>query len=131
MEITTGKVALFFTFMAIFISCLGLLGLASFTAERRTKEFGVRKVLGASVANLIMLLCKDFTKLVFIAIVLSFPVAYFLCITFLEQYVFHTDLNPWMFVITAIMILLLSLITVTIQSARATLRNPASSLRTE
>ena len=131
MEITTGKIALVFTFMAIFISCLGLLGLASFTAERRTKEFGVRKVLGATVANLIMLLCKDFTKLVLIAIALSFPIAYYLCLTFLEQYVFHTQLNLWVFVITGVLILLLSLITVTIQSARATLRNPATSLRTE
>ena len=131
MEITTGKLALVFTVMAIFISCLGLLGLASFTAERRTKEFGVRKVLGASVANLIMLLCKDFTKLVLIAIVLSFPIAYYLGLAFLEQYVFHTQLNVWAFVITGVLILVLSLVIVTFQSARATLRKPASSLRTE
>ena len=130
-ETTTGKLAICFTVIAVFISCLGLFGLASFTAERRTKELGVRKVLGASVSNLLALLCGDFAKLVLIALVLGTPVAYFITHAFLSQYVFRTEINLWVFGITGFAILLIAILTVVFQSLKAAITNPVNSLRTE
>jgi hypothetical protein len=130
-EITTGKLAAGFTLIAILISCLGLFGLASFTAERRTKELGIRKVLGATASNLVALLCSDFTRLVFIALVIATPVAYFLADLFLSQYAFHAELSLWIFVATGAAILLIALLTVIFQSVKAAISNPVHSLRTE
>jgi ABC-type antimicrobial peptide transport system permease subunit len=130
-ERTTGRLAVFFTVIAIFISCLGLFGLASFTAERRTKEIGVRKALGASVFDLVRLLCADFTKLILIALAVGCPIAFYLMSQFLEQYTFHTDLNVWVFAITGGSILFIALITVIFQSTKAALANPVLSLRSE
>jgi putative ABC transport system permease protein len=130
-EQTTGRLAVCFTVIAIFISCLGLFGLASFTAERRTKEIGVRKALGASVFDLVALLCKDFTKLILLALVVGCPIAFYLMSQFLEQYIYHTELSGWIFLITGVSILLIALVTVIFQSARAALANPVTSLRTE
>ena len=130
-ETTTGKLAICFTVIAVFISCLGLFGLASFTAERRTKELGVRKVLGASVSNLLTLLCGDFAKLVLIALVIGTPVAYFITHAFLSQYVFRTEINLWVFGITGFAILLIAILTVVFQSLKAAITNPVNSLRSE
>lgn len=130
-EITTGKLATCFTVIAIFISCLGLFGLASFTAERRTKELGIRKILGATVSNLVTLLCSEFTKLVFFALVVACPIAYFATDMFLSQYAFRTELSPWIFVITSLGIVILALLTVIFQSIKAAISNPVKSLRTE
>ena len=130
-EATMGKLSLSFTVVAIIISCLGLFGLAAFTAERRVKELGVRKVLGATVFNLITLLCGDFAKLVFIALVAGIPVAWYLTHEYLTSYTFHAELTIWVFALPALGILLLTLITVGYQSTRAAMRNPATSLRNE
>ncbi|HYG20920.1 MAG TPA: ABC transporter permease [Ohtaekwangia sp.] len=130
-EAMIGQLSLSFTVVAVLISCLGLFGLASFTAERRMKELGIRKVLGASVINLIALLCGDFTKLVAIALLIAFPVAWYVTDQYLGTYAFHTELNAWLFIFPAIGILLLSLFTVGYQSARAAMGNPVNSLRSE
>jgi putative ABC transport system permease protein len=130
-EMTIGKLSAVFTIIAIFISCLGLFGLASFMTERRAKEIGVRKVLGASVSTLVMMLCKDFTRLVLIAIVVGCPVAYYIMNRFLEQYAFHTEFGLTVFILTAVVMLGIALATVIFQSAKAALANPVRSLRSE
>ncbi|HZI25696.1 MAG TPA: FtsX-like permease family protein, partial [Chryseolinea sp.] len=130
-ETTTGKLAVCFTVIAVFISCLGLFGLASFTAERRTKELGVRKVLGASVSDVVTLLCSDFTKLIFIALLLGTPLAYYISQAFLSQYVYHTEIKFWIFGITGMGILFLAISTVIFQSLKAALTNPVNALRSE
>lgn len=130
-EITTGKLATFFTLMAIFISCLGLFGLASFTAERRTKELGIRKILGATFPNLIALLCSDFTRLILISLVIACPAVYYISTSFLARYAFHTDLGLSIFVMTAVGIFFLALLTVIFQSVKAARANPVNSLRAE
>jgi hypothetical protein len=130
-ETTTGKLAVCFTVIAVFISCLGLFGLASFTAERRTKELGVRKVLGASVSDLVTLLCGDFTKLIFIALLVGTPLAYFITQAFLAQYVYRTPVHLWIFAATGIGILALAIVTVIFQSLKAAVTNPVNSLRSE
>ncbi|HEY9045025.1 MAG TPA: ABC transporter permease [Ohtaekwangia sp.] len=130
-EQVMGKLSLSFTVVAVLISCLGLFGLASFTAERRMKELGVRKVLGASVSNLIVMLCSDFAKLVTVALVIGFPVAWYLMDKYLEGYTFHTSISIWVFILPAIGILTLTIVTVGYQSARAALSNPVKALRSE
>ncbi|WP_079690423.1 ABC transporter permease [Ohtaekwangia koreensis] len=126
-----GKLSLSFTLVAIMISCLGLFGLASFTAERRMKEIGVRKVLGASVINLIYLLCSDFTKLILLALLVALPAAWYLANEYLGGYTFHAELSVWIFILPSIGILLITLLTVGYQSARAAMNNPVNSLRSE
>lgn len=130
-EAVIGKLTFSFTVVAILISCLGLLGLASFTAERRMKELGVRKVLGASAINLIILLCNDFAKLVVIALLISVPIAWYLTNDYLNGYAFHTELNVLDFALPALGIALLTLLTVGHQSLKAVMGNPADSLRSE
>jgi predicted lysophospholipase L1 biosynthesis ABC-type transport system permease subunit len=129
--ITTGKLTTAFTLIGIFVSCLGLFGLASFTAERRTKELGIRKVLGATVSNLVTLLCSDFLKLVFIALAIATPLAYFLGESFLNQYAFRVEMSIWMFVAVASGIIGLAVVTVIFQSLKAAITNPTHSLRSE
>jgi putative ABC transport system permease protein len=130
-DLMVGKLAAVFTGMTIFISCLGLLGLASYTTERRTKEIGVRKVLGASVMRIVAMLCRDFVVLVLAALVVGCPLAWYVMTKFLDQYKFHTDLDPWTFVITAAGIVLIALLTVSYRSIRAALSNPVKALRSE
>ncbi len=130
-EAMIGKLSLSFTVVAIIISCLGLFGLASFTAERRMKELGVRKVLGASVLNLITMLCNDFVKLVLAALFFALPAAWYIAREYLSGYVFHAELSIWAFAFPAIGILLLTVVTVAYQSARAAMNNPVNILRSE
>ncbi len=120
-----------FAFMAIIISCLGLFGLASYTAERRTKEIGVRKVLGASVASLMNLLNREFVILVGVSCLLAFPFSYWMMENWLSDYKYRIDINPWVFVIAGIMALAIALFTVSSQALRAALTNPTKSLRDE
>ena len=96
-EILIGKLANYFTIVAIIISCLGLFGLASFTAEQRTKELGIRKVLGASVSNLVMLLTKDFTWLVLVAFIIAAPVAFYFLNEWLSKFEFSISMGPGVF----------------------------------
>jgi putative ABC transport system permease protein len=130
-EERVGKLAGFFTLLAIFISCLGLFGLASFVAEQRTKEIGVRKVLGASVFNLWRLLSKEFVLLVVIALLVSIPVAYYFMHNWLQDFEYRTNISGWVFVIAGISALLVTLVTISYQSIKAALMNPVKSLRTE
>lgn len=126
-----GKLASFFTIFAIFISCLGLFGLASFVAEQRTKEIGIRKVLGASVANLRQMLSLDFVALVVVACVLAIPVAYYFLQEWLLSFPYHTEMAWWVFAGSAGGAIALTLLTVSYQAIRAAMANPVKSLRSE
>jgi putative ABC transport system permease protein len=115
----------------IFIACLGLFGLATYTAEQRIKEIGVRKVLGATVFNLTTLQSKDFLKLVFIAILIAFPVAWWGANRWLQEYAYHIDIEWWMFAFGSMMAVTIALLTVCYQAVKAALMNPVKALRTE
>jgi putative ABC transport system permease protein len=121
----------YFGLLAILISCLGLFGLAAFTAEQRTKEIGVRKVLGASVASIVGLLSKDFLKLVVIALLLSSPLAWWAVSKWLGTFVYSTPLNWWVFALAGLLAISIALLTVSFQSVKAALMNPVKSLRSE
>ena len=126
-----GKLASGFAILAILISCLGLFGLASFVAEQRTKEIGVRKVLGASVTNLWALLSKDFLILVIISFGIATPIAWYALNNWLQKYEYHTDMSWWIFAIAGLGALAVTLLTVSFQSIKAALMNPVRSLRSE
>ena len=126
-----GKLATFFAILAIFISCLGLFGMSSFVAEQRTKELGVRKVLGASVFNLWRLLSKDFIWLVAISLGISTPVAYYFMNKWIQQFEYRTGIEWWTFVLAGLGAILITILTVSFQSIKAALANPVKSLRTE
>src|SRR6266536_3409922 len=123
-EVRVGKLATFFAALAIFISCLGLFGMASFVAEQRTKEIGVRKVLGASVFNLWKLLSKDFVMLVSISLIIAVPVAYYLMDNWLQNYEYRTTLAWWIFASAGFGALLITLLTVSFQSIKVAMANP-------
>lgn len=130
-ELRIGKLASFFTLLAILISCLGLFGLSAFVAEQRTKEIGIRKVLGASAVNLWQLLSKDFTLLVLISCFIAIPVAYHVLQGWLDGYEVKTQLYWWVFAIAGAGALLVTLITVSFQAIKAAMANPVKSLRSE
>lgn len=130
-EQVVSQLANFFALLAIFISCLGLLGLATFTAEQRTKEIGIRKVLGASVSSVVGLLVKDFLKLVLLAIVISSPLAWWTMHAWLQGFAYRIDLAWWMFAWAGLLAIGIALLTVSFQSVKAALMNPVKSLRTE
>jgi ABC-type antimicrobial peptide transport system permease subunit len=130
-EMTIGKLADYFTGIAIFISCLGLYGLASFTVERRTKEISIRKVFGAPVSKLVSLLSKEFAWLILIAILFGSPIAWYLMNEFLSSYAFHVDMGYQVFILTAAGIFVLALLTVAYKSIHASMCDPAKSLRNE
>jgi putative ABC transport system permease protein len=115
----------------IFIACLGLFGLATYSAEQRVKEIGVRKVLGATMVNLVSLLSMDFIKLVLIANAIAFPIAWWGTNRWLEEYAYHIDLKWWVFLLAAILATMIALLTVSYQAFRAAMSNPVKSLRTE
>ncbi|HEY9048129.1 MAG TPA: FtsX-like permease family protein [Ohtaekwangia sp.] len=125
------NLSLVFTFIAIVISCLGLFGLASFTAERRTKELGIRKVLGANVRQLISMLCYDFMRLVLISLIIGVPFAWFIMDDFLSGYTYRTEITWFVFALTAFMLLAIAMITVVWQALRAATTNPVESLRAD
>jgi len=126
-----GKLALFSTVLAMFISCLGLFGLSSFMAERKTKEIGIRKVLGASVTNLWRMLSKDFVVLVVISCTISIPLAWYGMNIWLEKYEYRTTLSWWIFAFSGVGALMITLLTVSFQAIKAALINPVNSLRSE
>jgi putative ABC transport system permease protein len=130
-EKITGSLALGFTVMAIIISGLGLLGLAAYTAERRRKEISIRKTLGASVASIVSMISGDFIKLSFIATIIGCPVAYYLMQKFLDGYAYHTELRWDLFLITAVSVLIISLLTIIFQVIKAAVANPVDALRNE
>jgi len=130
-EAIIGKLATIFTLLAIFIACLGLFGLAAFTAEQRTKEIGVRKVLGASVTSIVGLLSKDFLKLVLIAIVMATPVAWWVMHEWLQAFSYQVNMSWWIFGLAGVLAVIIALITISFQSIKAALMSPAKSLKSE
>ena len=130
-EVLTGTLAKYFAIIAIFISCLGLLGLATFLAEQKTKEIGIRKVLGASITNLIGLLSKDFLMLVGLGLVIGIPVSYYVLSGWLSNFAYKIDLSWWMFMIPVLAAIVIAGLTVGAQAIRAAITNPIQSLRSE
>ncbi|HSD64691.1 MAG TPA: ABC transporter permease [Ignavibacteriaceae bacterium] len=130
-EQRTGQIFSIFSILAIFIACLGLLGLAAYTAEQRTKEIGIRKVLGATVSEIILMLTKEFTKWVLIANIIAWPAAYFLMNGWLENFAYRINLNIWVFILSGILALLIAVLTVSYQAIKAAITNPVESLRYE
>lgn len=130
-EAQLGKIVSYFTALAIFIACLGLFGMASFAAEQRTKEIGIRKVLGASVSGVIALLSRDFTRLVFWGFMIAAPLAYFAMNRWLADFAYRIALGPSVFLFAGIAALVIALLTVSYQSIKAALTNPVEALRYE
>ncbi len=128
---TMGKVLSVFTALSVAVACLGLLGLAMFTAERRIKEIGIRKVLGASVQNVVAMLSLEFVKLVVIASVLAFPVAWYAMNNWLQDFAYRTSISWWIFVVASVLTTSVTLITISFQSVKAAIANPVKSLRSE
>jgi ABC-type antimicrobial peptide transport system permease subunit len=130
-EMLMSKLARVFAALAIVISCLGLFGLAAYTAERRTKEIGIRKVLGASVPGIAGLLSKDFLQLVLLSCLIAFPVAWWVMYNWLQDFQYRVNIHWWVFVAAAVLAILIALITISFQAVKAALTNPVKSLRTE
>jgi ABC-type antimicrobial peptide transport system permease subunit len=126
-----GKLSGIFAVLAVFISCLGLFGLASFVAEQRTKEIGIRKVAGASVFSLWKMLSADFVVLVIIACGIAIPIAYYFLTAWLQQYEYRTEIPWWIWVLTILAALIMTLLTVSYQTLKAASMNPVQSLRSE
>ncbi len=131
MENLIGRLAGIFAGLAMFISCLGLFGLAAYMAEQRTKEIGIRKVLGASVGQLVALLGKEFIVLVLVSCVIASPVAFYFLQHWLDGYYYRIQLGPGVFIVSAAMAIVITIITISFQALRAALMNPIESLRTE
>ncbi len=130
-EQRTGRIVLYFSVLAVLISCLGLFGLAALTTEQRIKEIGIRRVLGASVGVVVALLSKDFLKLVILAILLASPIAYYFMQQWLTNFAYRLDMQWWMFVAAGVAALSIAFLTVGFQSVKAALANPVKSLRSE
>jgi ABC-type antimicrobial peptide transport system permease subunit len=126
-----GKLAGLFAGLAIFISCLGLFGLAAYIAEQRTKEIGIRKVLGASVSQVWLLLSKDFIVLVLISCVIASPVAFYFLQNWLQKYNYRVNIGVSVFIVSAVIAILITIVTISFQAIRAAIANPVKSLRTE
>lgn len=127
----TANTAAIFSLLAIFIACLGLFGLAAFTAEQRTKEIGIRKVLGASVSGITELLTRDFLKLILLAILIATPIAWWVMNKWLTDFVYRIQIAWWVFVLAGLVAIIIALITISFQSIKAATANPVKSLRTE
>ncbi|MBO9634011.1 MAG: ABC transporter permease [Chitinophagaceae bacterium] len=130
-EQRTGKISLAFSLLAVLIACLGLFGLAAYAAEQRTKEIGIRKVLGASVTGIVQMLSKDFLKLVILATLIAFPFAWWAMDRWLQHFAYRSDISWWIFAGTAGITLMIAILTVSFQAIRAALLNPVKSLRNE
>jgi putative ABC transport system permease protein len=126
-----GMILGIFACLTIFVACLGLFGLATFTAEQRTKEIGIRKVLGASVSGVVSLLTKDFLKLVFIAFVIASPISWYIMNRWLQDFEYRIQVQWWLFVLAALLSVLITLFSVSFKAIKAAIANPVKSLRTE
>jgi len=122
---------LFGALLTIFISCIGLFGLSVLSAEKRTKEIGIRKVLGASVQNIVTTLSTDFVKLVVFALVIASPIAYLAANKWLQNFPYRITINSWMFIGSALLVVFVALFTVSFQAIKAAIANPVNSLRSE
>ncbi|MEM6700526.1 MAG: FtsX-like permease family protein, partial [Bacteroidota bacterium] len=130
-ESRAGKLFLLFALIAIIISCLGIFGLATYTAERRFKEISIRKVLGASVSSIVHLLSKDFLQLVIFALVIAVPIAWYFMDGWLSNFAFRIDMDWWVFALSGFVAIVIAFITVGLQSFRAAIANPAENLKNE
>ena len=130
-EQRVGKIAMTFSILAILIACLGLFGLVTYAAEQRTKEIGIRKVLGATVSNIVAMLSKDFLKLVMIAALIAFPVAWWAMNKWLQDFAYRINISWWIFIVAGVVALLIALITVSFKAIKAAVANPVKNLRTE
>lgn len=130
-EVLTGKLINLFTLLIGFVALLGLLGLVTFHASQRIKEIGIRKVLGASVSNILILLTKDYLKLIVIAIIISIPLANYLVIEWLSSFPYRIEVSGWMFIVPAVMVLFIALLSVSGHTVKAAQKNPVDSLRYE
>ncbi|MGZ8537570.1 MAG: ABC transporter permease, partial [Flavisolibacter sp.] len=130
-EQRVGKIALIFSILTIFIACLGLFGLATFIAEQRTKEIGIRKVLGASVTNIVGMLSKDFLKLVLVAAVIAVPIAWWAINKWLEDFAYRVSVGWWIFFLAGVAAIIIALGTISWQAVKAALTNPVKNLRNE
>ena len=131
LEVLIGKLSGIFAGLAIFISCLGLFGLAAFVAEQRTKEIGIRKVLGATIAQVWILLSKDFILLVLISCLIASPIAYYFLQSWLLKYEYRISIGPGVFIVSALLAITITLITISFQAVKAALMNPVKSLKSE
>ena len=131
LENQLGNMLSVFTFLSIFIACLGLLGLIAYTIEQRTKEIGIRKVLGASVGGIIRLLAKDYLKLVAIAFVIAIPFSWYFMNGWLNDFAYRIELQWWMFVVAGVATVLIAFATIGVQSAKAALANPVEAIKSE
>ena len=130
-EQRTGKIVFYFSALAIFVSCLGLFGLVTFTAEQRTKEIGIRKVLGATVTNIVTLLSKDFLQLVVLAILIASPLAWYIMNQWLADFAYKTEVEWWIFALSGVLAIGIALFTVSFKAIKAAIVNPVKSLRSE
>jgi putative ABC transport system permease protein len=130
-EQTTRKVFTAFSIMAIFIACIGLLGLPTYATQQRVREISIRTILGASVSQIIQMLSKDFLKLVLLASLIAFPFAWWAMHVWLQDFVYRININPWIFAIAALSVLIVALLTISFQAVKAALTSPVKSLRTE
>jgi putative ABC transport system permease protein len=126
-----GNAFMYFSLIAIFIACLGLFGLTSFTVEQRTKEIGIRKIMGASVSKIMMMFSFDFAKLVLLANIIAWPAAYYFVNRWLQGFAYRTAIGPWIFLLTGIVTLIIAMMTIGLQSVKAATANPVDSLRYE
>jgi putative ABC transport system permease protein len=126
-----GKIFGIFSVLAICIACLGLLGLSLFATTQRTKEIGVRKVLGASVSNIVVLLSKDFMRLVVVAFIIASPVAWYIMNSWLSDFAYRINISAWIFIGAGILAVIIALATISFQAIKAAITNPVKSLRTE
>jgi putative ABC transport system permease protein len=120
-----------FAFIAIFIACLGLFGLSAFAISQRIKEIGIRKVLGANVSTIVALLSKDFLKLVLLAAIIAFPVAWFAMDSWLQDFAYRIDVPWWIFIVAGIIAAIIAFVTISFQAIKAAIANPVKSLRSE
>jgi ABC-type antimicrobial peptide transport system permease subunit len=130
-EMLMSKLSRVFATLAIIISCLGLFGLAAYTAERRIKEIGIRKVLGATVTGLASLLSVEFLKLVLLSVLLAFPMAWYIMHLWLRDYAYRINIQWWVFVVAGVAAVLIAIVTVSFQAIKAAVSNPVKSLRSE
>ncbi len=130
-ESNMSRLFVYFSMLAVFIAALGLFGLSSFTAEQRTKEIGIRKVLGSSVSQILSLLSKEFSRLVIIAIVIAVPLSWFGMDKWLQEFAYQTGISWWIFAVSGILAILISYLTILFQALKASRTNPVEALKYE
>jgi putative ABC transport system permease protein len=130
-EKRTGKIAVVFSILAILVACLGVFGLTAFMAEQRTKEIGIRKVMGASVRDIISLFTNSYVKLLGISLVIAIPAAWWVGNMYLENFAFRVSMGWWIFAVAALVTVVLTLLTISMQAVKAAVKNPVEAIKSE